>query len=90
MRDLHNIWPVNKAFIPTVELVGLLIQYNPQEWGYQSRLGKPLTETRFGRMVTQATKARSTRIESGGSRGYLRADLSPTWRRLGVQVEREL
>ena len=90
MRDLHNIWPAETAFMKTVQLVAMLTQYNPQEWGYQSRLGKPLTETRFGRMVTQATKARSTRIESGGPRGYLRADLSPTWRRLGVQVERDL
>ena len=87
MRDLHKIWPVNTKFMSTVQLVAMLIGYNTDEWGYQSRFGKPLTETRFGRMVTQATKARSKRIDRDGPRGYLRADLSPTWRRLGLQVE---
>lgn len=85
MRDLHDIWTPGVTFIPTRELVTTLMQHNSLAWGYFSPRGKPLTETGFGRMVTQATKARSTRVESGGPRGYLRADLEATWKRLGIR-----
>jgi Protein of unknown function (DUF3631) len=84
LTDLHAIWPGREPFMPTRELVGELIVHNPDYWGAQSAYGKPLTETRLGRLVTQAAKVTSVRIRGVPPRGYLRSQLQPVWRRLGI------
>lgn len=82
--DLYAVWGADETFIPTKELVSRLIFHNPDYWGAQSGYGKPLTETRLGRLVTQAAKVTSSRPDTHGPRGYLRSQLQPVWRRLGI------
>jgi hypothetical protein len=84
LSDLFTIWPDGETFMPTRELVSKLIIQNPEYWGAQSGYGKPLTETRLGRLVTQAAKVTSSRPNTHGPRGYLRSQLQPVWRRLGI------
>lgn len=84
MRDLYAIWVEDEPFVPTRQLVTKLILHNPDYWGAQSAYGKPLTDTRFGKLVAQAAKVQSTRIDRKGSRGYLYSQLLPVWRRLGI------
>jgi Protein of unknown function (DUF3631) len=84
LTDLFTIWPADETFMPTRELVGMLIIHNPEYWGALSNYGKPLTETRLGRLVTQAAKVTSSRPGGRGPRGYLRSTLDPVWHRLGI------
>jgi hypothetical protein len=84
LTDLFAVWPVGEAFMPTRELVHKLIIHNPDYWGAESGYGKPLTETRLGRLVTQAAKVTSIRRGGVPPRGYLRSQLQPVWRRLGI------
>jgi len=84
LADLFAIWPEYEKFMPTRELVGKLILHNPDYWGALSAYGKPLTETRLGRLVTQAAKVTSVRPGGVPPRGYLRSQLQPVWRRLGI------
>ena len=55
--------------VSTRVLVARLIFHNPEYWGENSSYGKALTDTRFGRMVTQATKVTSQRPGGRGPRG---------------------
>lgn len=82
--DLFSVWGADEAFIPTKDLVSRLILHNPSYWGSESGYGKPLTETRLGRLITQGAKVTSVRRGGVPPRGYLRSDLHPVWRRLGI------
>lgn len=84
LTDLFAVWPGDEAFMPTRELVGKLILQNPDYWGSGSAYGKPLTETRLGRLVTQAAKVTSIRRGGVPPRGYLKSELQHVWRRLGI------
>ena len=84
MRDLWVVWPDGETFMPTRQLIGKLIMHNPDYWGSDSAYGKPLTEHRLGKLVSQAAKVTSSRPDSYGPRGYLRATLEPVWRHLGI------
>jgi hypothetical protein len=84
MRDLWVIWPDGEKFMPTRQLVGKLIMHNPDYWSADSAYGKPLTEHRLGKLVSQAAKVTSSRIGGRGPRGYVRVTLEPVWHRLGI------
>ncbi|MBC2591080.1 DUF3631 domain-containing protein [Rhodococcus aetherivorans] len=84
LHDLHEIWPEGTDFVPTQELVSKLIVHNPEYWGINSNYGKALTDTRLGRLVSQASKVTSQRPGGRGPRGYSRAILAPVWNRLGI------
>ena len=84
LADLHRTWPEDEAFMPTRELVARLVAENPDYWGERSNYGKALTETRFGKLVAQASKLTSRRPDSNGPRGFLRVQLEPVWHRLGI------
>jgi len=84
LTDLFAVWPVGETFMPTRELVDKLIVHHPDYWGAESNYGKSLTETRLGRLVTQAAKVTSIRRGGVPPRGYLRSQLQPVWRRLGI------
>ena len=83
LTDLYEVWPDDETFVPTRELVSKLILHSPDYWGTGSRYGKPLTETRLGRLMTQG-QGTSSRPDTHGPRGYLRSQLQPVWRRLGI------
>jgi hypothetical protein len=84
LTDLRAVWPEDHDFMPTKELVALLVAHNPGYWGADSPYGKGLTETRLGTMVNQATNSTSTRIGGVGPRGYTRAALQVAWDRLRI------
>jgi hypothetical protein len=84
MKDLHAVWPKGETFMSTKQLVSKLIMHNPEYWGTESPYGKPLNDTRLGRLITQAAKVTSSRPDTHGPRGYLRSTLAPVWRRLGI------
>ena len=71
MIDLHAVWPNGEDFLPTRQLVTKLITHNPDYWGPSSPYGRPLTDTRLGRLIDQATKVTSSRI---GGRGDFHPD----------------
>ena len=84
MTDLHNVWPDTDDLVPTKDLVSTLIAHNPEYWGENSSYGKALTEQRFGRIITQSSKVTSQRPGGRGSRGYMKAQFTAVWHRLGI------
>ncbi len=87
LTDLHTVWPKGERehdLIPTKELVSTLIFHNPEFWGAGSPYGKPLTETRFGRLLSQSAKVTSQRPGGAGPRGYLRSQFVQVWHRLNI------
>lgn len=85
LTDLHAAWPEDRPFISSRELVDLLKLHNPEYWCPASTYGKSLTERRLGHLVSQAAKVTSQRPDKHGPRGYVRAELAPAWRRLGIE-----
>jgi Protein of unknown function (DUF3631) len=84
LTDLNAVWPEGQEFMPTKELVALLVAHNPGYWGADNAYGKALSETRLGLMVNQATNSTSTRPGGAGPRGYTRAALQVAWDRLRI------
>jgi len=84
MTDLCTVWPDHDELVPTKELVNKLIVHNPEYWGENSNYGKALTEQRFGRLVTQASKVTSQRPGGRGPRGYTKPQFNQVWHRLGI------
>ncbi len=89
LKDLHDVWPKDyggdpEHFAATRDLVPRLVKYNLDYWGKDSPYGKQLTETRFGRLISDAAKLTSSRPGGAGPRGYLWTELKPIWHRLGI------
>ena len=84
LNHLHDLWPQGENFVPTAELVTQLILEHPDEWGDGSPFGRALTAQRFGRMLATSYGINSTRLERTGPRGYTRASLETTWKRMGI------
>lgn len=84
MTDLYEIWPDDDNLVPTKDLVAALVRHNPEWWGLASSYGKVLTDTRFGRLVTQASKVTSQRPGGRGPRGYTKDQFIQVWHRLGI------
>jgi hypothetical protein len=89
LTDLYKVWGDDEKFVPTLDLVPRLIEHNPDYWGTDSPYGKPLTETRFGRLMAQAAKLTSHRVGGVAPRGYLRSQLEPVWHRLGISPRKK-
>jgi hypothetical protein len=88
LQDLYAVWPINKPFIATEELIKLLVGHNQDYWGAGLSYGgiprKQLNATRFGRMVKQATNTLSSRPGGAGPRGYERWQFERAWRSLRI------
>jgi Protein of unknown function (DUF3631) len=89
LQDLFAVWPTDKSFMATEELIKLLVGHNPDYWGAGIGFGniprKQLGATRFGRMVKQATDSLSSRPGGGGTpRGYERWQFERAWRSLRI------
>ena len=84
LRDLREIWPDGDEFVPTEALVQKLIWHNSY-WSSDS-YGKQLSVQRCGRLLSQAAKVTSVRPDHKGPHGYLRSQLEPAWRRLGIHL----
>jgi Protein of unknown function (DUF3631) len=88
LSDVHTVWPESESFVPTHDLVVRVILHNPGYWGPSSPYGKSLTQQRLGRLLSQSAKVTSSRPGGGGTpRGYLRSELEPVWRRLGIRQD---
>jgi hypothetical protein len=84
LTDLHAVWPDQDDFVPTKDLVSKVVFRNAEYWGERSPYGKALTETRFGKLIAQASKVTSQRPGGRGPRGYHRLQFAPVWHRLGI------
>ena len=84
MRDLWLVWPDGEFFVPTRQLVGKLIMHDPDFWGADSAYGKPLTEHRLGRLVSQAANVTSSDRRPRPPRLSSVLNLEPVWCRLGI------
>lgn len=84
LADLFAIWPKDIDFMPTTELVDLLVAHNPGYWGDDSPFGKRLTGTRLGLMLNQASNLTSVRPGGKGPRGYTRSALRIAWDRMRI------
>jgi hypothetical protein len=90
LADLYKIWPVDgetdlpERFVATSDLVHQLVAHDPDYWGADSPYGKELTAHRFGRLLSDAAKATSRRPGGAGSRGFLRSQIEPVWKRVGL------
>jgi hypothetical protein len=85
LKDIHDIWPTEQAFMPSTELASLLIAYQPSMWGVESTFGKDLTVQRLGRMLVTAFKIHSTR-QGDSRRGYHRKTFDVAFRRMGITL----
>ena len=92
LQDLHKIWSDCEdanGFASTKDLVRNLIWHNPGYWGSDSAYGKPLTDTRLGKLLSQSAKVTSIRLDRDGPRGYRRGQLEPAWTRLRIHPPNE-
>ncbi len=82
LDDLARIWPEESRFVRTPDLIRYLISCRPDYWGESSSFGKALTSQRLGRLLTQAAKIHSTKLD--GARGYTKESFAYVWRRMGI------
>lgn len=90
LADLREVWPIGREFVPTAELVALVVAHNAEQWGQDGPYGRALTEQRFGRMVNEASKVTSVRPGGRGPRGFVRHKLEPIWHQLGMTPPNQL
>ena len=86
LNDLAEVWTPGEPFMPTRDLVSMLVAYNPGYWGDRGPYGKELTDVRFSRLLAQSSKVTSIRPGGVGHRGFALVDLRPVWQRLGIKL----
>jgi hypothetical protein len=84
LRHIHEVWPGNESFLPSTELIELLISLYPSKWGKEGPFGKPLTTKRLGGMLAKSYNIHSDQPTHGGHRGYHRSAFIKPWTRMGV------
>lgn len=89
LTDIAAVWPDGTDFLPTAELIGMLVRHNPDAWGTGSPFGKPLTAHRLGRMLSQSYRVNSERPHTQGPRGYVHSALVPVWSRMRTPLPPE-
>lgn len=90
LKDIHTVWGLEEAFIPTEELVERLVHHSPEMWGMASTFAKELSAQRLGRMLVKGYDIHSDRAPHGKrERGYQRSRFEPVFRafRLGHSDE---
>jgi hypothetical protein len=84
LRHIHEVWPSDKSFLPTTDLIDQLIDLYPSKWGSEGPFGKPLTAKRLGGMLAKSYNIHSDQPTHGGPRGYHRPAFLKPWTRMGV------
>jgi Protein of unknown function (DUF3631) len=84
LSHIFKLWPEGTKFLPTTELIDLLVIAHPTVWGDEGPFGKRLTSQRLGRMLAQGYKIHSDRPDHTGPRGYNYADFTRPWNRMGI------
>lgn len=87
VRDLHEVWPEAQTFMRSADLINLLVNHNPLEWGEISSYGKRLTPQRMGRMLAGMRVYSEQRFDQ--VRGYQRGALEKVWSRLVLRTPKE-
>ncbi len=81
LKDIHTVWGLEEAFIPTGELVERLVHHSPQMWGMASTFANKLSAQRLGRMLVKGYDIHSDRAPHGKrERGYQRSRFEPAFR----------
>jgi Protein of unknown function (DUF3631) len=84
LTHIRQVWPVDTFFLPTSDLISLLVIVHPTVWGAEGPFGKRLTPQRLGRMLAKNYKINSTRESNFGPRGYALSDFTRAWTRMRV------
>jgi hypothetical protein len=90
IHHLHGLWNVpdglfyGRTFVSTKDMLAALKRFHPEDWSTANARGHELSAQSLSRMIRQVVRVYTTRIEHGGPRGYLYADLLSSWRRLGL------
>lgn len=84
LKHIHELWPDGDHFLPTKELIDLLVIEYPNVWGEESPYGKRLTDKRLGGMLAKGYKIHSDREGRGTPRGYFQSAFTRAWHRMGV------
>jgi hypothetical protein len=92
LTDIAEVWPTSSTFVPTMELVPLLIRKHPSQWSAVSSYGRDLTPQRLGRMLAKGFALNSDRrVESATNpervRGYHIEQFRIVWRRMGIAAQ---
>jgi hypothetical protein len=82
LRHLMDVWPDGREFVPSEELVSLLVRDYPESWGFAGPANKDLTVQRFGRMLASGYKLNSDREVRGGPRGHYHRQVAAVWNRM--------
>jgi hypothetical protein len=84
LKHIHEVWPTDVTFLPTEDLIELLVITRGDVWGKEGPYGKKLTVQRLGRMLSGGYKIHSGRESGTGPRGYYRSAFDRAWRQLRV------
>jgi hypothetical protein len=84
LTHLYKLWPDDTKFLPTSQLIDLLVAEHMAVWGGEGPFGKRLTAHRLGRMLAEGYKIHSGREVHGGQRGYFRSDFLRAWNRMKI------
>jgi hypothetical protein len=84
LTHIHELWPDNTKFLPTQELIDLLVISHPTVWGDEGPIGKRLTGRRLGSMLAKGYKIHSKQLVRGGPRGYVHSSFARPWHRMRV------
>jgi hypothetical protein len=84
LKDIGELWPAGRDFLPTAVLIPALHSHHPEMWGEKSSYGKALTAQRMGRMLVRNFKVNSHRTPDH-ERGYRVSAFRPVWSRMGME-----
>jgi hypothetical protein len=86
LSHIYEVWPDGTKFLPTAELIDLLVIAHPSMWGDGGPYEKRLTAKRLGRMLSQSYKIHSEQPVRGGPRGYFHSHFLRPWHRMKVTL----
>jgi hypothetical protein len=84
LRHTNKLWPDDRSFLPTEELIAMLEIAYPSVWGKESSYGKALTPQRLGNMLGKSYRINSGREGHGTPRGYFRGAFTKAWHHMGI------
>jgi hypothetical protein len=90
LHHIYEVWPPNQdktanaTFLPSGELIRLLVSEHPEMWGPMSSYGKELTTKRLGFLLAESYKIHSDREDRTGPRGYFHSVFIKPWTAMGV------
>lgn len=88
LRDLHDLFmQQGEDFMPTADVLSLLVSGHPERWSESSPFGKRLTAQRMGRMLVKHFAVRSGK-DATDRRGYYAASFARAWRATGLEDSR--